>query len=199
TVDPARVQRCRDQLGDPARGAFARAEAGGGCVIAGDASVVQGHIDTAVVAIDGALAVGTPSACQAAKLVAAGKKAKCLLALQAKAATRGAVDPGRVQACKDKMGAAFLKARGRGTCATTGDTGNVETAVDALVATIIAGEPTTATCALAGCPAPVPCDSGAGPCWRPSPAERFQYQLQAADAGRELRVPGHRRHRRGHH
>src|SRR5262249_46146946 len=45
TIDPARVQRCGDQLGDPARGAFARAEAVGDCVVTGDAPVVQGHVD----------------------------------------------------------------------------------------------------------------------------------------------------------
>jgi glycosyl hydrolase family 114 len=179
-IDPARVQRCEDQLGDPLRGAFARAEAGGGCVITGDASTVQGHIEAGVVAIDGALAVGTPSACQAAKLAAAGKKAKCLLSLQAKAARGGAVDPGRVQACKDKMAAAFQKAEARGTCGTTGDAASVETSVDTLVASIVDGEPTTGTCAIAGCPPPVPCDMDAGACWQPSLAERFQYQLQAA-------------------
>jgi hypothetical protein len=182
SVDSARLQRCRDRLGDPTRGAFARAEAGGGCVITGDAAAIQAQVDATVAAIDAALAVGTPSACQAAKLVAAAKKAKRLLALEAKRAAGATVDPRRVQAIEDTMSAAFEKAEGRGGCGTTGDAASIESAVDALVATLVAAEPTIATCAIAGCPAPVPCDVGAGPCWQPSPTERFQYQLQAAQA-----------------
>ena len=180
TIDPIRVQRCREQLGDPTRGAFARAEARGGCITTGDAPAVQGQIDTAVAGLDSALAVGTPSACQAAKLMAAGKNTKCLLALEAKGATSGFVDPDRLQACRDKMAAAFQKTEARGSCGTTGDAASVETTLDTLVAAIVAGEPTTATCAIAGCPALVPCDTSAGPCWTPSTSDRFQYQLQAA-------------------
>jgi hypothetical protein len=180
TIDAVRVQRCRDQLGDPTRGAFVRAEARGGCIVTGDAPTVQGQIDNAVSTLDGALAIGTPSACQAAKLMAAGKNAKCLLALQAKGATSGFVDPDRLQACRDKMAAAFQKAEARGSCSTTGDAASVETTLDALAAAIVAGEPTTATCAMAGCPAPIPCETGSGPCWTPSTSDRFQYQLQAA-------------------
>ena len=40
TIDAVRVQRCRDQLGDPTRGAFVRAEARGGCIVTGDAVLV---------------------------------------------------------------------------------------------------------------------------------------------------------------
>ena len=180
TIDPVREQRCRDQLGDPTRGAFARAEARGGCIITGDAPGVQGEIDATVSGIDTALPVGTPSACQAAKLMAASKNAKCLLTLQAKGATSGFVDPDRIQACRDKMAAAFQTAEARGSCGATGDAASIETTLDALVAAIAAGEPTTATCATAGCPAPAPCDTNAGPCWTPSTSDRFQYQLQAA-------------------
>src|SRR5262249_3584271 len=78
------------------------------------------------------------------------------------------------------MDAAFQKAEARGPCGTTGDAASVEAAVDDLVATIVAGEPTTATCAIAGCPPRLPCDTGAGACWTPSPTERFRDQLQAA-------------------
>jgi Glycoside-hydrolase family GH114 len=180
TLDPVRVQRCRDQLGDPTRGTFARAEARGGCIITGDATGVQGQIDTVVSGINTALAVGTPTACQGAKLMAAGKNAKCLYALEAKGAISGFVDPDRVQACRDKMAAAFEKAEARGSCGTTGDAASIETTLDALVAAIVAGEPTTATCAIADCPAPVLCDTSAGACWTPSASERFQYQLEAA-------------------
>src|SRR5262249_2721114 len=124
-IDPVRLQRCRDQLGDSTRGAFARAEARGECIITGDAFAVQGQIDTAVSGLDTPLGVGTPSACQAAKLMAAGKKAKCLLALQAKGATSGFVDPQHVQACSEKMSAGFQRAEARGPCGTTGDAASV--------------------------------------------------------------------------
>jgi Glycoside-hydrolase family GH114 len=37
-----------------------------------------------------------------------------------------------------------------------------------------------ASCATAGCAAPVPCDVGIAVCWRPALSARWQYQLQAA-------------------
>jgi Glycoside-hydrolase family GH114 len=37
-----------------------------------------------------------------------------------------------------------------------------------------------ASCQTAGCAAPVPCNTGAGACWKPALTTRWQYQLQAA-------------------
>ena len=42
TADPIKVQRCEDKLSDPEQGAFARAEARGGCAVGGDAMTVEG-------------------------------------------------------------------------------------------------------------------------------------------------------------
>lgn len=47
--------------------------------------------------------------------------------------------------------------------------------------TAASAAPATAnSCTTAGCPAPTPCDTAAGACWRPSVGMRWQYQLQAA-------------------
>jgi len=182
-ADPAKVQKCKDQLGDPARGAFAKAEAKGGCLTSGDATAIENKVDAFVDDVDTALAVGTPNGCQAAKLQAAAKKTSCLLALQAKAATGAGLDPTKVQACKDHLSGpsgTFAREEATGTCATTGDAGMIEDKVDAFVDDVVGEEPATATCASAGCPAPVACDTSAGPCWQPPLQARPQYQLQAA-------------------
>ncbi len=179
-VDPGKVQRCKDRLGDPAKGAFARAEARGGCLTPGDASSVEGLVDTLADDVFTALNVGTPNSCQAAKLKAAGKKTRCLLNLEANAAAEKGLDPTKVQACKDRMSGAFARTEAGGTCATTGDAGTIETRIDTFVADVVAAEPTRATCAMAGCPAPVACDTSVGACWQPGLVSRFQYQLQAA-------------------
>ena len=179
-VDPAKVQRCKDRLSAPVSGAFARAEARGGCLTSGDATTIEGSVDAFVDGIGTALAVGTPNRCQSAKIAAAGTKAKCLLGLQAKAAKGVPLDPARVQACKDKLGTAVTTAEARGGCATTGDAAAIESDVDAFVDGIVAAEPSIATCAIAACPAPVACDLAAGSCWQPAPQSRWQYQLEAA-------------------
>src|SRR5438309_1340466 len=40
--------------------------------------------------------------------------------------------------------------------------------------------PAAASCATAGCAAPVPCNTAVGACWKPATNARWQYQLQAA-------------------
>src|SRR5262245_31706294 len=42
--DPGALQRCRDRLADPVRGAFVRAELRGGCAVGGDAALVDGLV-----------------------------------------------------------------------------------------------------------------------------------------------------------
>jgi len=173
---PTANQRCRDR----AANAFAQAEARGGCAVVGDAAAVDAAVAGFADALAAALDVGAPNRCQATKLKAAGKATACRLALAARAAAAGtAPDPGAVAACNQKLAAAFAQAEARGGCATLGDAPGVESAVDAFVAPIVADEPTVVTCAAAGCPAPLPCDATAGPCWQPSPDTRWQYQLQA--------------------
>jgi len=180
TVDPLKVQKCKDKLGDPVKGAFARAEAKGGCVTEGDAATIEGKVDDLVDGIFTALNVGTPSTCQSKKLKAAGKKAQCLLTLQAKAAAGAGLDADRVQQCKDKLTAVFTSLDAGGTCATSGDAATIEGDVDGFVDDVVAAIPSVSTCAIAGCPAAVACDTGAGACWHPARTDRWQYQLQGA-------------------
>jgi hypothetical protein len=75
--------------------------------------------------------------CASAKIKLAGKKAACLLNLdageEAKAVTK---DPLKVQKCKDKLSSAFVKTDGKGGCALTGDGQTIENKVDAFVADI---------------------------------------------------------------
>ncbi len=181
TVDPLKIEKCRDKLGDPVKGAFARAEAKGGCVVSGDAAAIETMVDDLVDDVSTALNVATPNTCQSKKLKAAGKKAQCLATLQAKAAGGAGLDPARVQKCKDKLGAVFTALETRGPCATTGDAAGIETRVDAFIDALAAAVPAVSTCALAGCPAPIACDTGAGACWQPASTDRWQYQLQAAE------------------
>ena len=173
------AQHCEDRLSSPTSGAFARAEAHGGCAVTGDAPTVEGQVDDFVASVDSVLEVGTPNACQSAKLKAAGKDAQCVLTADGRTAA-GRSDPGALQACGDKLATAFAKAEARGGCATSGDAMSIAGSVGGFAATIVAEEPTAVTCATAGCPAPVACDSTAGPCWQPPTVSRWQYQLQAA-------------------
>src|SRR6185436_4086413 len=87
--------------------------------------------------IDSALSPGIPpaaNACQAAKLKAAGKKAKCLLGLEAKEASSGEPkDPAKVTKCKDKLSSSFEKAETKPPCLTSDDFGPIETQIDNLV------------------------------------------------------------------
>ena len=45
---------------------------------------------------------------------------------------------------------------------------------------VVNAPPAAANCQTAGCAAPVPCNTGAGACWKPAVSTRWQYQLQAA-------------------
>src|SRR5262245_37757230 len=50
------------------------------------------------------------------------------------------------------------------------------------VAFVVAAPAANASCATAGCAAPVPCDTGVGACWTPGVGLRWQYQLQGSHA-----------------
>src|SRR5262249_20683265 len=96
TADPIKLQQCADRLSDPEKGAFARAEARGGCAVGGDAMAVEGTVDAFVADVYGALNIGTPNACQAAKIRAAGKKGSCLLVPRGKKAAGNGLGLGNV-------------------------------------------------------------------------------------------------------
>ena len=144
TENPAAVQACRDKLG----ASFTKAEATPPCPTSGDAPAIESAIGVFVGSVDAALAPAPPatSRCGAAKLKAAGKKAKCLLALEAKRVTKGIAAPmEKIQACETKMLTAFGKAEGSGDCVATGDAGAIAQQVDQLASDML--------CQLAGvCP-----------------------------------------------
>lgn len=116
--DPAKLERCKDKLAK----AFAKAEAKPPCPTTGDAPAIQSRVDTLVAAADTALSVDLPNRCQASKERATGKAASCLVRLRAKRAAKDLpADPAKVEACEDKLAAAFAKAERKPTCGTTGD------------------------------------------------------------------------------
>jgi hypothetical protein len=136
----ASTQKCKNKLS----ATFAKSEAKGGCVTTGDAPAIESKVDTFVGDVDGMLLTsppGPPSKCNAAKLKSAGKKAACLLGLEAKEATGSAADPPKMQQCHDKLSAAFAKNESKGGCATTGDAAAVEGRVDLFVDDVVAEEP----------------------------------------------------------
>ena len=96
----------------------------------------------AVLALLGAVA-GPPraeaatSACAAAKLKAVGKKASCLLTLDAKDAGKGGgVDTTKEMKCMSALASAFTKAEAKPPCPTTGDASARENDVDDFRSTI---------------------------------------------------------------
>jgi len=131
--DPAKVSACGSKL----TAAFSKAEAHPPCTTTGDAGAIGTKVTAFVADIDNALSVSIPNSCQASKLKAAGKKAKCLLGLEAKEAAKGVVpDPLKQAKCRDKFAAAFAKAETAGGCTTSADVDLIEGKIDAFVADV---------------------------------------------------------------
>jgi hypothetical protein len=133
-IDSAKRQKCLTKFS----AAFTKAELKGGCITTGDVDDIEDKIDVAADGPTSTLAAPlfppTPNACQAAKIKATGKKAKCVLGLRAKVAGKGgSVDPLKLAKCTGKFGSAFTKAETKGGCETTGDVDDEETLVDAFV------------------------------------------------------------------
>jgi hypothetical protein len=127
--DAAKVTACGDKM----LTAFGKAEAKG-CLTTGDGAAIEAKVDAFVDDIDTDLSVAIPNACQSSKLKAVGKKAKCLLGLEAKEAAKGTPpDPLKVQKCIDKFSGSFAKAEAKGGCSTTADETPIENKVDAFV------------------------------------------------------------------
>jgi hypothetical protein len=128
---PDKVAKCKTKLSQT----FAKADAGNDCATAGDATPLESKVDAFVVDVDGELAVGTlPSKCQSAKIKAAGKKARCLLGLEAKAASSGVgPDAGKVAKCRSKFSSSFAKAQRKTDCRTGADRNPIEAKVDAFI------------------------------------------------------------------
>jgi hypothetical protein len=131
--DPAKVTKCQATF----TAAFAKNEAKGGCLTTGDAATAGASVDAFVLALDQALSLGAPNACQGAKIKAAAKKASCKTKLEAKQAAKGGpIDPAKWVKCETNFELAFMKLEAKGGCATTGDVAAVETTVDAFVAAL---------------------------------------------------------------
>src|SRR5437870_6963424 len=112
---------------------FGKAQTKGDCNPGGAS---EGTIETKVNAfvsdVNSEIAVGPlPSKCQAAELKAAGKKAACLLGVDAKGIAKSLPpDSTKHLACGSKMSAAFTKAASKGDCGAAASEGTIETKVD---------------------------------------------------------------------
>jgi hypothetical protein len=147
-VDTLKLAKCESKFSS----AFAKAEAKGDCIgPTGDANTIEGKVDAFVDDVNTTITTGgpSPSKCQGKKIKAAGKKAKCILAVDAKAVTKAApVDTTKIQKCKDKFSKTSVKAEDQGDCgAAAGDTGSIEATVDAFTDDVDAEltTPTTTT------------------------------------------------------
>jgi len=137
-VDTACLQKADAKL----RKRFAKAERKGACP--GDVEEAVATTSACVASVDGA-ATGD-AACAARKIKAAGKQTAGKSGCAKKAALEGtASDPGCLGKVETKFAKAMAKADRKGVC--TGTTDEVKALVDAC---------------LAGEPAPIPCEGGAG-------------------------------------
>jgi hypothetical protein len=175
--DPGKVSACGSKMVS----AFGKAEAKGPCTTTGDAAAIEAKVDAFESDVEAELSVSIPNGCQSSKLKAAGKKAKCLLGLDAKEASKGvAPDPAKVQKCLDKFARTFSKAEDKGGCSTTGDLTAIENKVDAFV------DDLACAYALTSCPCD-PLDASA--CLYPFPNDFFTVADGSKDTG--LRVDFH--------
>jgi hypothetical protein len=129
-----------------------------------------------VVAASAGLATTPEDRCAAAKLRAAEKRARGLVACEARAALAGgSVDPACVAAVEQKFVLAWERIELRGGCATVGDAAAIESLVDGFVGDLTESLRTTTTttpstscptptalyCGVSGCaPLPALCPSG---------------------------------------
>ena len=125
---------------------FAKLDLKGDCPTTADAPAIEAKVDGFVADLVTELDSGNPSLCQAYKMRAAAKKAKCLLYVEAKEAQYGAaVDPLKFQACRDKFAARFAGLEVKDNCDTTGDAAVIEAKVDAFVTDVEGEIPATTT------------------------------------------------------
>jgi len=119
--------------------AYSKAQSAGGCAPP-TAAQEETKVDNFVNDLNSEIAVSfpTPSKCQGAKLKAAGKKAGCLLGVDAKGMAKNLPpDPVKHNACKDKFAAAFAKAETGTTCGASANATTIENKVDAFEADIV--------------------------------------------------------------
>jgi hypothetical protein len=131
-VDSVKLAKCEAKFSK----AFAKADAKGDCLgPTGDTAPIEAKVDAFVDDANTEITTGgpVPSKCQGVKLKTAGKKAKCLLGVDAKAVAKAApVDGTKIQKCKDKFSKSSVNAEGKGDCGgAAGDTATIEAKVDA--------------------------------------------------------------------
>jgi hypothetical protein len=125
---------------------FAKLDLKGGCPTTGDAAAIETKVDAFVADLVTELDSGNPNLCQAYKITASAKKAKCLLIIKAKEAAYGVpVDPLKAQRCRDKFAAKFAGLELKYNCDTTGDAAAIEAKVDAYVEDVATEIPATTT------------------------------------------------------
>ena len=145
TPDAAKLTGCEMKFS----GAFAKAQSAGDCEAPTySAATAETKVDNLVNDLNAEIHVTPASKCQAAKLKAAGKKASCLLGVDAKGLAKPPIDMAKHDACKAKFAAAFAKAAGGTTCGTSANQTTIENKVDAFEADIqddVHPPPTTTT------------------------------------------------------
>ena len=150
--DGAKIAACVSKF----NASFTKAELGT-CSTTSDASAIESMVDSFVndTVADVAGPAPAPSKCQSAKVKAAGKKASCLLGVEAKGVSKALLPDGaKIAACKTKFSAAFAKADTGTSCGVTVGDGNViEAKVDAFVDGITCKLDPGTACAC-GSPAP---------------------------------------------
>ena len=112
----------------------------GGCLTSGDASTIEGKVDTLYSDIDALVADnngGTANPCDAQKTKAAGKKVAAKLTCHSKAVTKGLLGPDSTCLAKAevKFSTAMAKAEAKvpPPCTATGDAGTYESTIDSAV------------------------------------------------------------------
>src|SRR5438552_11178474 len=161
-ADSAKLTACETKFST----AFTKAMGANDCNPGGASeSTIETKVDAFVNDLNSEIAVGPlPSKCQAAKLKAAGKKASCVLGVDAKGIAKDLPpDSAKHAACGTKMSASFTKAETKTDCGAAPGDSTIETKVDnvetdvlseenpagATTTTTMGGSSTTTT--IAGC------------------------------------------------
>ena len=144
-ADPLKLTKCETKYST----SYAKAQAALDCDNPGlTAAQEETKVNNFVNDLNSEIAVSPPSKCQAAKLKGAGKKASCLLGVDAKGLAKPPRDEIKHAACATKFSTAWAKAAGGTTCGASPTETTIENKVDAFEADIqddVVPPPTTTT------------------------------------------------------
>ena len=138
-ADSAKLTACETKFST----AFTKAMGANDCNPGGASeSTIETKVDAFVNDLNSEIAVGPlPSKCQAAKLKAAGKKASCVLGVDAKGIAKDLPpDSAKHAACGTKMSASFTKAETKTDCGAAPGDSTIETKVDNFEADVLSEE-----------------------------------------------------------